>query len=316
MLRDPVSGPLDWTPVAAPCSLRRTLAKFRHGPLDPTTRLGERSFLRATHTPEGPGTLLLTWSHDPADPGADGRVAAAWGPGADWLLAGVDRLTGTDDRAGRFADAHPVVERALRATRTRRVGASSNAYHELLPTIIAQRITGREAARQWQQLCRALGEPAPGPVEVVDGLVVPPSPAALHRRPAWWFHPLGIETSRARTLVEVARHADRLWEWTAAGPGQLASQLVLLAGVGPWTAGSVVGPTCGDPDAVPVGDYHFPNTVAWALAGEPRADDERMLALLAPYRGQRGRVLAALTSAAGKAPSFGPRRRVLPMSTW
>jgi hypothetical protein len=30
--------------------------------------------------------------------------------------------------------------------------------------------------------------------------------------------------------------------------------------------------------------------VAWALAGERKADDARMLALLEPYRGQRGRV--------------------------
>ena len=39
-----------------------------------------------------------------------------------------------------------------------------------------------------------------------------------------------------------------------------------------------------------VGDYHLPNLVAWALAGEPRGTDERMLELLEPYRGHRGRV--------------------------
>ena len=38
----------------------------------------------------------------------------------------------------------------------------------------------------------------------------------------------------------------------------------------------------GDPDAVSVGDYHLPNQVAWALAGEPRGDDARMLELLEP----------------------------------
>ena len=71
-----------------------------------------------------------------------------------------------------------------------------------------------------------------------------------------------------------------------------------------------------DPDAVPVGDFHFPNTVAWALAREPRADDDRMLELLAPYAGQRGRVLRSLVSIAGAAPSYGPRQRILPMSQW
>jgi 3-methyladenine DNA glycosylase/8-oxoguanine DNA glycosylase len=46
----------------------------------------------------------------------------------------------------------------------------------------------------------------------------------------------------------------------------------------------------GDADAVSVGDYHLPSLVAWALAGERKADDARMLELLEPYRGQRGRV--------------------------
>ena len=53
----------------------------------------------------------------------------------------------------------------------------------------------------------------------------------------------------------------------------------------------------GDPDAVSVGDYHVPNMVAWALAGEPRGDDARMLALLEPFRGHRGRVCVLLEAA-------------------
>ena len=54
----------------------------------------------------------------------------------------------------------------------------------------------------------------------------------------------------------------------------------------------------GDADAVSVGDYHLPNQVAWALAGEARADDARMLELLEPYRGQRGRVIRLLLAGA------------------
>ena len=62
---------------------------------------------------------------------------------------------------------------------------------------------------------------------------------------------------------------------------------------------------------VPVGDFHFPHIVAWNLAGEARATDDRMLELLAPYQGQRGRVLRALVRAGQGAPAFGPRRRTL-----
>ncbi len=305
-----------WTEIDAPRSLRRTLSVHPIGASDPTTRLSDRAFTRATITPDGPGTLTIRWTRDPAHPADGGVDADAWGPGADWLLARVDRLTGATDRSGVFEHAHPTVERALRLTRGGRIGASQMLYHHLLPTIIGQRITGGEAVRQWSRLCYELGEPAPGPPELVATMRLPPAPATLHRRPAWWFHPLGIETKRARPLTEVARHADKLWEWTEAGSETAASKLPLLPGVGPWTIGSTLGPVLGDPDAVPVGDYHHPNTVAWALADEPRADDDRMLELLEPYRGQRGRVLWALTSAAGPAPKFGPRQRILPMARW
>jgi 3-methyladenine DNA glycosylase/8-oxoguanine DNA glycosylase len=63
----------------------------------------------------------------------------------------------------------------------------------------------------------------------------------------------------------------------------------------------------GDPDAVSVGDYHLPNVVAWALAREPRGTDERMLELLEPYRGQRGRVQRLLEASQISPPAFGPR---------
>jgi 3-methyladenine DNA glycosylase/8-oxoguanine DNA glycosylase len=58
---------------------------------------------------------------------------------------------------------------------------------------------------------------------------------------------------------------------------------------------------------VSVGDYHVPNMVGWALAGEVRADDARMLALLEPFRGHRGRVCVLLELAGVAAPRFGPR---------
>jgi 3-methyladenine DNA glycosylase/8-oxoguanine DNA glycosylase len=305
-----------WLQVEAKRSLRHTLAIVRTGAGDPTTRLDPGRFLLATFTPEGPVTLLLRWRSDPGDDRDEGLDVAAWGSGADWMTERVGCLTGDDDEPVEFDDAHPAVERALRLRRTVRIGASGDLYHQLLPTIIAQRITAGEAVGQWARLCRELGEPAPGPREIVRDLVLPPSPTSLHRRPMWWFHPFGIEAKRARPLTEVARHSDKLWRWAEAGTEVATHGLALIPGVGPWTIGSVLGPCLGDPDAVPVGDYHFPNTVAWALAGEARADDDRMLELLEPYRGQRGRVLWALVTTAGRAPAFGPRQRILPMSQW
>jgi hypothetical protein len=285
---------------------RATVAPLRNGHGDPTTVLEPRGIWRATTTPDGPATVHAWWTHDVVD-------ADAWGAGRAWVLDRVASMVGEHDGGVDFVDGHPLVLEVQRRHPSVRIGASGNLYHELLPTIVAQRITGGEAVRQWRNLCERLGEPAPGPAR---GLLLPPSPTRLATTPAWAFHPLGIEAARARALVEAARHADRLWGWATLEPAEAARRLGLLPGVGPWTIGTVLGTALGDPDAVAVGDYHLPNVVAFALAGEPRATDARMLELLAPYAGQRNRALRLVMLAGLGAPRFGPRRRVLPMHRW
>lgn len=301
------------TPTGSPTSaarppavLRSILGPLRYGGSDPTTRLSPTEFIRATLTPDGPGTVRLVWS--------DGVVRSqAWGAGAEWLLGSVPRLLGDLDQPYEFHDAHPAIMRAQHQHRGLRLGASGDLYHELLPTILGQRITAGEAIAQWHRLCMQLGDIAPGPF---DGLRLPPSPVRLAETPLWWFHPLGIERKRAVPLIEVARHADKCWRWAASGSAAAAQSMALLRGVGEWTIGCALATALGEPDAVAVGDFHLKNMVAYALAGEPRATDERMLNLLEPYRGQRGRVVRLLQMHGPSAPKFGPRQRVLPMRQW
>ncbi len=289
------------------CDVRSTLSVYRFGRHDPTTQLGDTDFWRATLTPDGPGTLHLQWSGAHLD-------AEAWGDGADWLLNGVPHIVGALDVGFTCPDdAHHAVARAARKHPGLRVGASRSLYHELLPNVLGQRVTGGEAIGQWHRLCAELGDRAPGPHA---SLRLPPTPERLRARPAWWFHPLGIEAKRAEALRTVASHAQRITEWSALDPTQVAGKLQLLKGIGPWTIGSAIGPALGDPDAVPVGDYHIPNMVAWALAGHPRGNDEQMLQLLEPYVGQRGRVIRLLAIAGNAAPKFGPRQRIRPMYRW
>jgi 3-methyladenine DNA glycosylase/8-oxoguanine DNA glycosylase len=157
-------------------------------------------------------------------------------------------------------------------------------------------------------------EPAPGPVE---RLLLPPDPGAVAATPYWVFHPFGVEQRRADTLCRVAAVAPRLEECTNAA--DTTRRLTAITGIGPWTAAEVVRVVFGDPDAVSVGDYHIPHIVSWALAGEARAGaregepgalapaDVRMLELLEPFRGHRGRVCVLLEQAGMAAPKFGPR---------
>ena len=282
------------------------LSAYRFGRGDPTTRLGQGEFWRASFTPDGPATLRINWHGDRVE-------AEAWGAGRQWMLARVTAITGGFDDGFVFDDGHPAVLRAQRNHPDVRFGASSMLFHELLPTILGQRITAGEALRQWRVLCLRLGETAPGPV---IGLLLPPSPEAILGRPPWWFHPLGIEAKRAQALRSVARHAGKLWAWAELRHADVSARLALLAGVGPWTIGSVMATAMGDPDAVAVGDFHLKNLVSFNLAGEPRGTDERMLELLAPYEGQRGRVVRLLMLDGKAPPAFGPRQRILPMARW
>jgi 3-methyladenine DNA glycosylase/8-oxoguanine DNA glycosylase len=303
------------TDVARSVDYGATLGWYCHGSGDPTTWIEDVGrgiassgrFVRATWTPDGPATLMIEWAPD-APLSAD-----TWGPGGDWLLARVPAMIGDlDDGAPHLElDPHPVVAATARANRHVRFGASASLYHELLPTIIEQRITNGEAKQQWARLCRELSEPAPGPFA---RLLLPPAAEVLRRQPSWWFHPLGIERKRAQPLIEVARHASKMW--AELEPTAAARMLHLIPGIGVWTVGCVLAPALGDTDAVPVGDYHVKNVVAWNLVNEARATDERMLELLVPYAGQRGRVVQAITRHGDGAPKFGPKQRILPMSRW
>lgn len=281
-----------------------TLSYYRFGSNDPTTRLAAGQFWRATHTPHGAGTLHIDFRNDQLH-------AQAWGPGGDWLLERVDAMTGATDPGFQFVDAHPVIMAAQHDHPALRFGASFTLYHELLPTVLGQRVTGGEGVNQWHALVKSLGAPAPGPAD----LRLPPAPDDLATRPAWWFHPLGIEAKRAEPLRLLAKHASKLFAWADLAPAAAAEKLALLQGIGPWTIGSALASALGDPDSIAVGDFHLKNIVGDALTGRARSTDGEMLELLEPYRGQRGRVVRLLLAAGHSAAKFGPRQRVQPMKS-
>jgi len=122
---------------------------------------------------------------------------------------------------------------------------------------------------------------------------------------------LGVEGRRAAALREVGWRAARLDAAVDANPSELERMLAALPGLGPWTIQSLLLHGLGNPDAVPLGDLHLPHLVAWNLAREASGDDARMLELLSPWAGQRGRVLRWLLVAGERSPRAGPRRDAL-----
>ena len=298
-----------------PVSLSATLRPLRRGRGDPSTRIGADGFWRASRTPEGAVTLHLTRAPGAAPgipgpsalgPGASGAtpiIARAWGPGARWAVAHAPELCGGYDDDSSFHPLHPVVRELHRRMPGLRMCRSSAVTEALVPTILEQKVTGIEARRAYQGLLRRFGEPAPGPAR----LVLPPSPATIARLGTAAFHRLGVERKRADTIRLACSYAHRLEEIVDMDGVAAVARLTALPGVGPWTAAEVMRVALGDPDAVSVGDYHLHDQVGWALAGEPRATDERMLELLEPFRGHRARVTALIEAAPIGAPRYGPR---------
>ena len=281
-----------------PVDLRLTLFPVRRGRLDPSVRFEPTGVWRATRTPAGPVT-----THIRVTPAAATATMRAWGPGAEWALEAFPALIGADDDEAGFEAGAGLVGELHHRLRGLRIGRTGAVMEALVPSILEQKVVGLEARRSYARLVRALGEPAPGSA----GLFVPPPAKALAATPSWVFHRANVERKRADTIRRACSYAARLEETVDMAPADARRRLTALPGIGAWTAAEVAMVALGDADAVSVGDYHLPNQVAWALAGEPRGDDARMLELLEPWRGHRGRVLRLLGAGAGAAPRYGPR---------
>lgn len=290
-------------PLPFAFDLRRSLHAVRLGKHDPTVNLTRDAMVRATRTPEGPATVRVEHHGDRVE-------AEAWGDGAEWALAMAPSALGLlDDRAG-FQPTHPFVADLHRRADGLRLPRTERVVEALVPAVLSQRVTGFEAKRSFRQLVERWGEPAPGP----GGLRLPPASEVIAELGYYELHVLGVEKTRADTLKRVCAHATRLEAAGALSTSELRARLEAIPGVGLWTSAEVARLAHGDADAVSVGDLHLKNLVAFALAGEPRGTDDRMLELLEPFAGHRGRVCLLIESAGISAPSRGNRQRIEPIA--
>jgi len=280
-----------------PVDLRRTVFPLIRGTGDPTARIEDGTVWRAGRTPDGPATIRLRQS------AITSIEVVAWGPGAEHAVTvGAPGAVGAFDDPTAFAPRDPVVAQAWRDHRTVLL-TRADPFPVLVAAVLEQKVTGNEARTAWREIVRMTADGAPGD----HGLSLPPDAERVASLPSWELTRLGVTGTRAATLREVARHPRKIAALADAPLEEARAWLGRLPGVGPWTVAEVARLALGDPDAVSVGDFHLPNIVAWALAGEARGDDARMLQLLEPYLGQRGRVQVLLEASRITAPRFGPK---------
>lgn len=279
-----VSGRLD---------LRATL-----GPVTfPWGRWTADGWLRPLRSPVGPATLRVRRD-------ASGVHGEAWGPGAEWILDRLDDWIGLGDDPELFQPEHPQVADLHRRSLGVRFARTSLVFEAAMVAVLAQKVTGKEAAAGLRGMMRRFSEPAPGPF---DGLWLSPDPEQIAAVPYHAFHDLGVERRRADTLRGLAARAARIDRLAEVESGEAAGYLRRFPGVGAWTVAETLAASHGDPDALSVGDFHLKHLVAWHLMGEPRGTDEQMVELLEPFRPHRGRVVRLL-EAAGRYPAYGPRQ--------
>lgn len=287
-----------WRP-SFPVDVRRTLGPLRRGAGDPCHRVdGDGAVWRTARTPEGVASyrVLNRGSHEIA--------CTAWGPGAQWVLDGLPELLGEGGDLTGFVPAHSLLERTHALNAGLRIPRTRCVMEALVPAVLEQKVTGKEARSSWRWLVSRYGEPAPGPAPL--GMYVAPEPGAWAMVPSWDWHRAAVDPKRSRTIVEAARVASRLEEAVGMAPAAAAARLSGLPGIGPWTVAEVAQRALGDTDALSVGDYHLSQFVGWVLVGRP-LDDDGMVEVLEPWRPYRYLVVRLLEVSGVRKPRFGPR---------
>ncbi|GAS99325.1 3-methyladenine DNA glycosylase/8-oxoguanine DNA glycosylase [Mycolicibacterium canariasense] len=278
-----------------PVSPLLTLSPLRRGCGDPCFRVVDGVIWRTSLMRTGPVTARIGSTRTVAE-------CEAWGAGADEFLDGLPALLGADDDASDFHPVEPTIARAHERVPHLRLGRTGRVLEALIPAIIEQRVSGKDAFRGWRRLVTKYGAPAPGPAPA--GMRVPPAAEVWRRIPSWEFHRANIDPGRARTIVGCAQRADALERCrTAAG-------FQSMPGVGEWTAAETMQRAFGDADAISVGDYHLSNMVGMTLLGY-RIDDAAMVELLEPLRPHRQRAVRLLeVSGLARNPRFGARQAI------
>ena len=287
-----------WRPVL-PVDVRRTLSPLSRGRGDPTMRTTDDGALWRTTLLQTGGVTIRIRQRSLHE-----ICCEAWGSGAEQAVAELPDLLGGRDTAEGFQARHPRLVEAERRHPGLRIPRTGRVVEALVPAVLEQKVTGKQARQAFGELVLRHGAPAPGPHP--PGMRLPPTAEAWRLVPSWEWHRAGVDPKRSRTICLAMQYAGRLEQAVDMTPNDAARRISAVPGIGVWTVAEIAQRALGDSDALSVGDYHLSQYVGWALLDRP-LDDDGMVELLEPWRPHRYRVVRLLEASGYAKPRFGPK---------
>jgi 3-methyladenine DNA glycosylase/8-oxoguanine DNA glycosylase len=256
----------------------------RLGQFDPTASLDADCFRKAFFYRGEPAAIEICRAER-------GLHICAYGSFADELLAETIAGLAHDDGYAAFATPDTGVLRLHTLHPGLRLLRVPWLYDITCSAILQQRVRTVDAMREWRRIALRWGTPAPLRLRAF------PPAEVLAQVPMFALESIGIDAKRARTLLAFARESRLVSIKPSTAFTDLRKYLLRIPGIGPWTTESVMGYGAGDTDAAIPGDLHLPRVVCYALAGEERGSDDRMMELLEPFRGDRFRIIRLIGAA-------------------
>jgi 3-methyladenine DNA glycosylase/8-oxoguanine DNA glycosylase len=266
-----------------PIHFARTFSMQSLGPYDPTANLRDDCFRKAFYYRGNVAAIEICRD-------GDGLAVCAYGADAQQLLDETVAGLTQDDRYTEFAVDDRGILRLHSAFPGMRLLRFPWLYDMTCSAILQQRIRTVDAMRDWRRITHRWGGPGPWNLRAF------PPAEVLAAVPRFELERMGIDAKRAAALLRFAKEL----RFVRLGPqsdspsqdfATLRQQLLRVPGIGGWTTETVLGYGAGDTDAAIPADLHLPRVICYALAGEFKGTDERMMELLEPFRGHRFRVI-------------------------
>lgn len=269
--------------------LRRALSRDVHSV---TERLVDDTYITAIQLSSGPAMLTLRLAPTRVQVGVTpaplvaGAKATAH-PSTVEAHALVVGLLGLDEDAAAFARlARKLGLARLVADRPElRISRTPSVFDGLLWAIIGQQINFAFACLLKRRLIERTGTP------LTNGLIVPPTPAAVAALDPAELLPLQFSRQKADYVITAARRitAGQLDLESLRAMSATRAERTLLAqrGLGPWSVNYVMMRALGFPDCVPLGDTGVTSGLQSLLQLEERPDVDatrRLMAVFSPHR--------------------------------